>query len=117
MQRRNHRNITVKPDDVESGTHIGFDVENDDKDPKFKFGDNARISNHSYNPYCPENLLKILYQGHDLRWRYYVKIVNILWKKVADQTDKTEFRIKRFGGNVKVELDLYNYETKADWNN
>ena len=107
----------MKPDDVESGTHIGFDVENDDKDPKFKFGDNARISNYSYNPYCPENLLKILYQGHDLWWRYYVKIVNILWKKVADQTDKTEFRIKRFGGNVKVELDLYNYETKADWNN
>ena len=41
--------------------------------------------------------------------------MNILWKRVPDQADQREFRIKRFGGNVKVELDLSSYATKADW--
>ena len=43
----------MKPVDVKSGTHVDFDVENNDKDPKFKCADNATISNYSYYPYCP----------------------------------------------------------------
>ena len=56
-----------------------------------------------------------LYHGHDLRWTYYVNIVNIVRKRVEDQTYQREFKIERFGGNVKVELDLSSYATKADW--
>ena len=56
-----------------------------------------------------------LYHGYDLRWTYCLNIVNISWKRVADQIYQKEFRIKRFGGNVKVELDLSSYATKADW--
>lgn len=41
--------------------------------------------------------------------------MNILWKRVADQICQREFRIKRFGRNVKVELDLSSCATKADW--
>ena len=81
----------MKPVDIKSGTHV-FGVENNDKDPKFKFDDNARISNYSYNPYCPEKKLK-LYHGHDLWWAYYVNIVIILWKRVADQTDQRELNV------------------------
>ena len=29
----------MKPPDVKTGTHIDFDVENNDKDPKLKVGD------------------------------------------------------------------------------
>ena len=48
-----YRKIKMIPVDVKSGTHVDFDVENNDKDPKFKCGDNATISNYSYYPYCP----------------------------------------------------------------
>ena len=49
-----YRKMLMKLVDVNSGTHVDFAVENNDKDPKFKCGDNATISNYSYYPYCPE---------------------------------------------------------------
>ena len=34
----------MKPVDVKSSTYLNFNIENIEKDPKFKFGDNVRIS-------------------------------------------------------------------------
>ena len=34
------------PIDNKSGTYNSFDVENNDKDPKFKAGDHERMSNY-----------------------------------------------------------------------
>ena len=38
-----HRTIKMEPTDVKSSTYIHFDVENSDKGPKFKVGDDVRI--------------------------------------------------------------------------
>ena len=35
----------MKPVDVRDNTHIDFDKDVNDKDPKFKVGDHVRISN------------------------------------------------------------------------
>ena len=34
----------MKPVDVKSSSHIDFNVENNNKDPKFEVGDHVRIS-------------------------------------------------------------------------
>ena len=41
-----HRTIKMKPIDVKKNTHINIGEEVNDKDPKFKVGDYARISKH-----------------------------------------------------------------------
>ena len=41
-----HRTIKVKPVDVKDNTYIDFKKEVNDKDPKFKVGDNIRISKY-----------------------------------------------------------------------
>ena len=60
-----HRKIKKKPIDVKSRTHIEFDAENNDKDPKFKVGDHVRISKYKnifakgYTNNCPEEVFVI----------------------------------------------------------
>ena len=39
-----NRAVTLKPIDVKTSTYIDFDVENNDKDPKFKIGFHVRLS-------------------------------------------------------------------------
>ena len=39
-----NRAVTLKPIDVKTSKYIGFDVENNDKDPKFKIGFHVRLS-------------------------------------------------------------------------
>ena len=41
-----HRVIKIKPFDVKNNTHIDFKKEVNDKGPKFKVGDHARISKY-----------------------------------------------------------------------
>ena len=41
-----HRAIKVKPVDVKSNTYINSGKEVNNKDPKFKVGDNVRISKY-----------------------------------------------------------------------
>ena len=36
----------MKPVDVKSNTYFNFDMENNDKNPKFKVGDHVRISKY-----------------------------------------------------------------------
>ena len=48
--------VKIKPIDVKTSTYINFEVENNDKDTKFKVGDHVRISKYrnifakSYTP-------------------------------------------------------------------
>ena len=68
-----YRAIHVKPINVKLSTYIDLDVENNDKDPKFKAGNHVRLSNFKnifvkrYTPNCSEEVFlikKILYRGH-----------------------------------------------------
>ena len=40
-----HRTITMKPIDLQDNTYIDFEKKVNDRDPRFKVGDNVRISN------------------------------------------------------------------------
>ena len=40
-----HETIKVKPIDVTADSHAGYNEDFNNKDPKFKVGDNVRISN------------------------------------------------------------------------
>ena len=50
----------MKPFDIKESPYIDFDAENNDKDHKFKIGDQVRISNHknSFAKRCTSNLEK-----------------------------------------------------------
>ena len=41
-----HRIIKMKPVDVKSGNYVEYNVNSNDKDPKFKIGDHVRISKY-----------------------------------------------------------------------
>ena len=43
-----HRTIRINPVDVKSGTYIVSSKEHNDKDPKFKIGDIAKISKYKH---------------------------------------------------------------------
>ena len=47
----------MKPFDIKESPYIDFDAENNDKDQKFKIGDQVRISNHknSFAKRCTSN--------------------------------------------------------------
>ena len=53
-----HRTIKMKPVDVKDNTYIDFKKEVNDKDPKFKVGDNVRISKYK----------NIFAKGHTPNW-------------------------------------------------
>ena len=38
-----HRTIKLKPTDIKRSTYTDYDVENNDKDPKFKVGNHVKI--------------------------------------------------------------------------
>ena len=69
-----HRIIKMKPVDVEDNTHIDFEEEVNDKDPKFKFGDHAIMSKYKiifakrYIPNCPEEVFVIKSFKNTLSW-------------------------------------------------
>ena len=48
----------MKPIDVKSRIYVDFDIENSDKDPKFKVGYNVRISKYK----------NIFAKGYTLNW-------------------------------------------------
>ena len=60
-----HSTIKMKPVDVKLSTHIDFNKENNEKDPKFKIVDHVRISKYknifakSYTPNCSEDVFLI----------------------------------------------------------
>ena len=60
-----HRTTKMKPVDVKSSMYMNFDKENNYESPKFKVGDNVRISRYKniftkdYVPNCSETVFVI----------------------------------------------------------
>ena len=71
-----HR-TTKKPVDVKDNTHINFGKEINDKDPKFKIGDDVRISKYKnifakgYTLNCSEEVFVII-----VPWTYIISDLN-----------------------------------------
>ena len=60
-----HKTIKMKPVDVKDNTYVGYNVNSNDKDSKFKVGDHVRISKYknifakSYTRYWSEEVYVI----------------------------------------------------------
>ena len=82
----------MKPIDVKSNTNIDLDVENNEKDPKFKVAEyqNLRIF-----------LLDVTLNKLKIRWTYIIedingeKIARTFYEKELQKTNQTEFRIEK----------------------
>ena len=77
-----HRTIKMKPVDVKDNTYIDFKKEVNDKDPKFKVGDNVRISKYKntfakgHTPNWSEEVFEIKKVKNTVPWTYVINDVN-----------------------------------------
>ena len=113
-----HRTIKMKPVAVKSNTYTDFDIENNDKDPKFEIGDHIRISEYKnsfikvYVPNWSEEVFVIKKVKNTVQWTYVFsdlnceEIVATFHEKEFQKTNHTEFRIekviKRKGDKLKT---------------
>ena len=74
--------IKMKPTDVNSGTYIDFNKENNKKNPKSEVGDHVRISKYKNNfakgyvPNCSEEILVIKRVKNTVPWTYVIRDLN-----------------------------------------
>ena len=77
-----HRKIKMKPVDVKDNTHIDFDKEVNDEDPKFKVGYHVRISKYKnifakgYMPNWFEENFEIKNVKNTVPWTYVINDLN-----------------------------------------
>ena len=102
-----HRTIKMKPIDVKDNTYINIGKEVNDKDPKFKVGDNVRISKYKnifakgYTPNLPEDIFVIKQIKKTIPWTYVIKdlngeeIIGTFHEKELQKTNQKEFRIEK----------------------
>ena len=73
-----HRTIKMKPINVKDNTYIDFKNEVNDKDPKFKVGDQVRISKYKtifakgHTPNWSEEVFVIKKVKNTLPWAYVI---------------------------------------------
>ena len=102
-----HSTIKMKPVDVKSNTYIDSSKETNDKNPKFKIGDNARISKYKnvfskgYTPNCSEEVFMIKQVKNTVLWIYIIsdlngeEIVGTFYDNELEKTSQKEFRIEK----------------------
>ena len=77
-----HRTIKMKPVYVKDNTYIDFNKEVNDKDPKFKVGDNVRISKYKnifaegYTPNWSEEVFIESKIKNTVPWTYVINDLN-----------------------------------------
>ena len=91
------RTIRMKPIEVKDNTYIGSIKEVNDKDPKFKVGDHARISKYKnifgkgYTPNWSEEVFVVKETKNTVPWTY---VINDLDGKQIKSTKKNQQRIR-----------------------
>ena len=119
-----HTTIKMKPVDVKNNTYIDFKEEVNDKYPKFKVGDQVRISNYKnifakgYTPNWSEEIsminkvrktVPLTYVINDLNGK---EITGAFYKKELQKPNQEEFRIekviKKKGNKLYVKWKGYN---------
>ena len=76
------RTIKMKPVDIKDNTYIDFNKEVNDKDPKFKVGDQVRISQYKnifakgYTPNWSEEVFVIKEFKNTVPWTYVISDLN-----------------------------------------
>ena len=113
----------MKPIDVKDNTYIDFSKEVNDNDPKFKVGDQVRISKHKnnfakvYTPYWSEEVFVIKKIKNTFTWTYVIndlngeEITGTFYQKELQKIDQQEFRIekviKKKGDKLYVKWEGY----------
>ena len=102
-----HRTIKKKPIDVKDNTSINIGNEVNDNDPKFKVGDNIRISKYKkiftkgYTPNWSEEIFVIKEIKNTVPWTYVIndlngdEIIEIFYEKKLEKINQQEFRIEK----------------------
>ena len=102
-----HSTNKMKPVDVKSNTYIESSKEINDKNPKFKIGDNVRISNYKnvfakdYTPNWSEEVFVIEKVKNTVTWTYVIsdfngeEIVGMFYENELQKTNKKEFRTEK----------------------
>ena len=124
-----HRTIKIKPVDVKPSMYIDFNKENDKEGPKFKIGDNFRISQYKnifakgYLPNRFQQVFVIRKVKKTAPWIYAISdrngenIVGMFYKNELQKKDQKEFRvekvIKRIGDKLYFEWKGNNSSFKS----
>ena len=120
-----HNTIKMKPVDVKSNTYIDSSKEINEKDhPKFKIGDNVRISKYKnifakgYTPNWSEEVFVIKKIKNTALWTYLIidldgeEIVGTFYENELQNTNQEEFGIekviKRKGDKLYVKWKGHN---------
>ena len=102
-----HRTIKMKPIDIKSNSFAEYNEESDEKDPKFKVGDHARISKYKnifakgYAPNWNEEVFVINKIKNTVPWTYIISYLNkekfegSFYEKELQKTNQKEFRIEK----------------------
>ena len=119
-----HRTSKMKPVDVKGSTYIDSSKEVDDKDPKFKVADHARISKYKnifakgYTPNWSEEVFVLNEVKNIVPWTYVINDLNgeenigKVSEKELQKTNQQEFRIEKVinkkGDKLYVKWKCYN---------
>ena len=103
-----HIAIKIKPINLKSDFYAEYNVDSNDKDPKFKVGDHVRISKYiiifakEYAPNWSEEVFIILKMKNTVPWTYAIisnfngeKSVGTFYEKEFQNTNQKEFRIQK----------------------
>ena len=102
-----NRTIKIKPIDVKDNKYIDFKKEVNDKDPRFKAGDHARISKYKnifakeYSPNWSQEDFVIKKVKNRVPWTYVIndlngeEIIGTFYEKELQKTSQQEFRIEK----------------------
>ena len=120
-----HSSIKMKPKDVTHYSFVAFNEEFNKKYPKFKIGDNVRISKYKnifakgYTPNWSEEVFIVKKIKNTVPWTYNIsdlngeEIMGSFYEKELQKTDQKEFRIekviKKNGNKLFVKWKGYDY--------
>ena len=102
-----HSSIKMKPKDVTDDSFIENSEETNEKDPKFKVGDNVRISKYKnifakgYTPNWSEEVFIVNKVQSTVPWTYLINGLNgaefkgSFYEKELQKTNQKEFRIEK----------------------
>ena len=102
-----HSLIKMKPEDVNDDSFVQHNEETNKKSPKFKVGDNVRISKYKnifpkgYTTYWSEEVFVVNKVQNTVPWTYLINDLNgeeikgSLYEKEFQKTDQKEFRIEK----------------------
>ena len=101
-----HKTIKMKPIDVKPDSYAEYNVDSNEKSPRFKVGDHVRISKYKnifakgYAPNWSEEVFVISKIKNTVPWTVnndlnVEEIVGTFYEKELQKTNQEEFRIKK----------------------